>query len=218
MNIDGLLKRFFPMQEDAPVTIEVFDKDSIYAVYADIVRLLNASPDIELGVLQGLSYCFYEVLDNVLTHSEKPCGTIIMRYMAVKEVIRILVADDGIGVQASLAENVAFKGLSEEDALRRCIEDKVTDGKGMGFGLYSTARLVKNAGIQLVIHSGHSVMTYDGNEVTIAKAGLWQGTLVYFELHANKEIDPNEVVDNRMDCAEQFNDTFMVDDDMDELW
>ena len=218
MNIDGLLKRFFPMQENAPVTIEVFDKDSVYAVFGDIVRLLNASPDIELGVLQGLSYCFYEVLDNVLTHSEKQCGTTIMRYVVERGLIQILVADDGIGVQASLAENEVFKGLSEEDALRRCIEDKVTDGKGMGFGLYSTSRLVKNAGIQLVIHSGHSVMTYNGEEITITQAGFWQGTLVYFELHANREIDPNEVVDNRMDCAGQFNDMFLEDDDIDELW
>ena len=217
MNIDRLLRRYFSVEDVSP-TIEVFDKDSIYAVYSDIVRLLNAYPDIELSVLQALSYCFYEVLDNVLTHSEKFCGTIIMRYVARQEMIQVLVADDGIGVRASLAQNVVFKELSEADALMRCIEDKVTDGKGMGFGLYSTSRLVKNAGIQLVIHSGHSVMTYNGEEITITQAGFWQGTLVYFELHANREIDPNEVVDNRMDCAGQFNDMFLEDDDIDQLW
>ena len=171
MNIDRLLRRYFSVEDVSP-TIEVFDKDSIYAVYSDIVRLLNAYPDIELSVLQALSYCFYEVLDNVLTHSEKFCGTIIMRYVARQEMIQVLVADDGIGVRASLAQNVVFKELSEADALMRCIEDKVTDGKGMGFGLYSTSRLVKNAGIQLVIHSGHSVMTYNGEEITITQAGF----------------------------------------------
>ena len=69
MNIDRLLRRYFSVEDVSP-TIEVFDKDSIYAVYSDIVRLLNAYPDIELSVLQALSYCFYEVLDNVLSHSE----------------------------------------------------------------------------------------------------------------------------------------------------
>ena len=217
MNIDRLLRRYFSVEDVSP-TIEVFDKDSIYAVYSDIVRLLNAYPDIELSVLQALSYCFYEVLDNVLTHSEKFCGTIIMRYVARQEMIQVLVADDGIGVRASLAQNVVFKELSEADALMRCIEEKVTDGKGMGFGLYSTARLIKNVGIRLVIHSGHSMMTYDGQEMRTEQVDFWQGTLVYFELHANREIDPNEVVDNRMDCAGQFNDMFLEDDDIDELW
>ena len=61
-------------------------------------------------------------------------------------------------------------------------------------------------------------MTYNGEEVTVTQAGFWQGTLVYFELHSNKEIDPNEVVDNRMDCAGQFNDMFLEDDDIDQLW
>lgn len=217
MNIDRLLKRYFTM-EGAPITIEVFDKDSIYSVYADIVRLLNAYPDIELSVLQALSYCFYEILDNVLTHSEKLCGTTILCYAKDQKMIQLLVADDGIGIKASLAQNAAFKEASETEALRRCIEDRVTDGKGMGFGLYSTARLIKNAGIQLVIHSGHSLMIYDGKETVVKQADFWQGTLVYFELHANKEIDPNEVVDNRMDCEGQFNDTFMEHDEIDELW
>ena len=51
--------------------IEVFDADTIYNTYNDIVGLLNSKPDIEISVLQALSYCFYEVLDNVLTHSER---------------------------------------------------------------------------------------------------------------------------------------------------
>ena len=72
--------------------IEVFHSDTIYNTYNDIVGLLNSKPDIEISVLQSLSYCFYEVLDNVLTHSERQCGTAIMCYLPENSKIQILVA------------------------------------------------------------------------------------------------------------------------------
>ena len=217
MNINRLINSYFLCQEPAPI-IEVFDKDTIYSTYKDIVSVLSNNPNIELSILQGLSYCFYELLDNVLTHSKKECGTVLLQYQVSSNRIQILVADDGIGIRKSLSENPIYKDITEKEALLLCIKDNVTDGKGMGFGLYSTARLIKNVGIRLVIHSGHSMMTYDGQEMRTEQVDFWQGTLVYFELHANREIDPNEVVDNRMDCAGQFNDMFLEDDDIDELW
>ena len=169
-------------------------------------------------MLQGLSYCFYEVLDNVLTHSEKICGTVLMRYLSEENKIQILVADDGIGVKASLCANPKYENISEEEAVRTCIMDGVTDGKGMGFGLYSTSRLIQNVGITLEIHSGNSLLIYDGSNTQVVKASYWQGTIVYFELHSNKEINPNDIVDNRTDCEGQFNDEFMKEDELDNLW
>ncbi len=217
MNIDKLLHKYFDIEEATP-NIEVFDTKNIYDVYSDIVRLLNGYPDIELSVLQGLSYCFYEVLDNVLTHSEKVCGTVMMRYTPEQSLIQILVADDGIGIMKSLSSNPAYVNLSEEDAVKLCIKDRVTDGKGMGFGLYTTTLLINNAGIRLDIHSGSSVLKYDGEKTLIDKDEYWQGTIVYFELHSDKDFDPNEIVEYRTDCVSQFNDTFMDDNKLDELW
>ncbi len=217
MNIDKLLHKYFAAEGVTP-SIEVFDTKNIYDVYSDIVRLLSSYPDIELSVLQGLSYCFYEVLDNVLTHSEKVCGTVMMRYVSERSLIQILVADDGIGVRESLSVNPIYAGISEEEAVKRCIEDRVTDGKGMGFGLYTTARLISNVGIRLDIHSGSSVLKYDGEKTLIDKDEYWQGTIVYFELHSDKDFDPNEIVEYRTDCVSQFNDVFMDDEKLDELW
>ncbi|MBQ3191709.1 MAG: ATP-binding protein [Bacteroides sp] len=217
MNIDKLIHKYFN-GESLSLTIEVFDNDTIYNTYTDIVRLLNGYPDIELTMLQGLSYCFYEVLDNVLTHSEKICGTVLMRYLPEDNKVQILVADDGIGIKASLCTNPQYAGISEEEAVRTCIMDGVTDGKGMGFGLYSTSRLIQNVGITLEIHSGNSMLIYDGLNIHITEASYWQGTIVYFELHSNKEINPNDIVDNRTDCEGQFNDEFAKTDELDNLW
>lgn len=165
-----------------------------------------------------MSYCFYEILDNVLTHSEKVCGTVLMRFLPDLEMIQVLVADDGVGIHKTLSSNPKYATITESDAISSCIKDKVTDGKGMGFGLYSTSRLIKNAGIKLEIHSGNSLMSYNGCNTTVKTEDYWQGTIVYFELCSNKEIDPNDVVDNRTDCISQFNDTFIDTDDFDNLW
>lgn len=217
MNVDRLIKRYFSDTDRQPM-IEVFDHDTIYGTYRDIVALLNSYPDVEVSMLQALSYCFYEVLDNVLTHSERKCGTAIMRYVPEANKIQILVADDGIGVVDSLRTNPQYADISEMDAVRHCIDDGVTDGKGMGFGLYSTSRLIKNVGITLEIHSGRSKLVYDGVNIRMEEALKWQGTIVYFELYSNKEIDPNDVVDNRTDCESQFNEEFCGEDDLDNLW
>lgn len=217
MNVDKLLQRYFTDSKRQPM-IEVFDHDSIYNTYRDIVQLLNGYPDIEVSVLQALSYCFYEILDNVLTHSERKCGTAIMRYLEEENRIQILVADDGVGITTSLRNNPIYANISEEEAIKRCIEDGVTDGKGMGFGLYSTARLIKNVGITLEIHSGSSKLIYDGENIDILKVQEWNGTIVYLELHSDKDIDPNNVVDNRTDCESQFNEEFYKEDELDNLW
>lgn len=217
MNVDRLIKRYFSDTDLQPM-IEVFDHDTIYGTYRDIVALLNSYPDVEVSVLQALSYCFYEVLDNVLTHSERKCGTAIMQYVPEANKIQILVADDGIGVAASLRTNPQYADISETDAVRHCIDDGVTDGKGMGFGLYSTSRLIKNVGITLEIHSGSSKLLYDGVNIRMEDALKWQGTIVYIELYSNKEIDPNDVVDNRTDCESQFNEEFCGEDELDNLW
>lgn len=217
MNVDKLLRKYFTGNTISP-TIEVFDSDTIYDVYADIVHLLNSYPDIELSVLQGLGYCFYEVLDNVLTHSEKECGTVIMRYLPDENRIQVLVADDGIGIHRSLLTNPVYKDLTEREAVERCILDKVTDGKGMGFGLYSTSRLIDNAGIRLEIHSGCSLLVYEGRSANVVEQNYWRGTIVYFELHSDREINPNEVVENRTDCESEYNDLFNDTENLEELW
>lgn len=133
-------------------------------------------------------------------------------------MIQILVADDGMGIRKSLAENPLYAQLSEPEAIEKSIQDTVTDGKGMGFGLYSISRLIKNVGIRLEIHSGMHTLMYDGETMYVDLSPLWQGTIVYFDIHSNREINPNEVVDNRTDCESQYNEEFAPIDDLEQLW
>ena len=107
-----------------------------------------------------------------------------------------------MGIRASLAENEQYKDVSEAEALRLCLQDSITDGKGMGFGLYTTSRLVASIGKEFILHSGrHKLIIKDGT-TSVNENGFWQGTLIYMEIGTGEEIDPNQVVDHRADAAE----------------
>ena len=217
MNVDSLLHQYFPGTEK--VCIEMFDDKNIQQVYRRLVEVLIRQPEIETSLLQGMSYCFYEILDNVITHSGKPNGIVITHYSESKSLIRILVADDGIGVRASLSANDKFSDITEKQALEYCIKDSVSDGKGMGFGLYSTSRLVNTSGHKLVIRSGNYTLFANGG-ISVEPSDFWQGTIVYLELRSDTDIDPAEIVDHRTNPEDEFEVLFLDgrNPELDELW
>lgn len=217
MNLSTLIKQYFSASNNE-VTIDVFDEKSIYAVYHRVVSVLTQHIDIETTVLEAMSYCFYEILDNVLTHSGKELGTVITQYDPTHHILSFLIADDGIGVQASLAENENFKNISEPEALKICIEDTITDGKGMGFGLFSTSLLNNQAGLLFEVRSGNHAMQVKDGITTTKETEPWQGTIVYLQLQTNKEINPAEVVANRTDVSAQYRETFLNDNELEQLW
>lgn len=216
MNVAFLLKQYFHGTENT--SIDVFDSHSLNDVYQQVLQTLTSHFEIEVSILQALSYCFYEILDNVHIHSGKPLGTAITHFDSRNDILRILVADDGMGIRQSLAENDKFRDITEADAIRMCIEDSVTDGKGMGFGLYATSRLMKDVGLQFVLHSGNHKLIHKGDKTEVIENGYWQGTIVYMEITTSKEIDPNEVVDHRTNAEEQYNEAFVETERLESLW
>jgi anti-sigma regulatory factor (Ser/Thr protein kinase) len=133
MDVAFLIDKYFKGAKN--VSIDVFDAQTLNAVYRDIVSVLTSRIEIEVSVLQALSYCLYEMMDNIHIHSGKPLGTAITYYDAENKQLSILVADDGMRIKASPSENKDFKHISEAEALKLCLEDQITDGKGLGFGL-----------------------------------------------------------------------------------
>ena len=217
MNVSTLIKQYFASDSD-DVAIDVFDEKNIYDVYERVIETLSQHVNIETTLLQALNYCFYEILDNVLTHSGKELGTVITQYDPTNHILSFLIADDGIGVQASLSENEKYKHISESEALKICIEDTITDGKGMGFGLFSTSMLNNQAGLLFEVRSGNHMMQVKDGKITTKETEPWQGTIVYMQLQTDKEINPAEVVANRTDVAAQYREAFLEDNELEELW
>ncbi len=217
MNVAALLNKYFGDRNASQVSIDVFDKDSIDAVYSRVIKVLRSYLSIELGVLQALSYCFYEVLDNVLIHSDKHLGTVITANDEENHILRVLVADDGVGVHKSLTVNHLYKSLSESDALHAVIKDKVTDGNGLGFGLYATYLLIKNTQSVFEVHSGNHYLLMNDDNIVVEECEFWQGTIVYMQLRTDVDIDPNAVVEYRTDVEDEY-DIMFNDNNPSELW
>ena len=216
MDVAFLLDKYFKGTKD--VSIDVFDAQTLNAVYKDIIGAMTSHFEIEVSVLQALSYCLYEIMDNIHIHSGKPLGTAMTSYDSNQKTLSILIADDGMGIKASLSENEKYKDITEAEAVRMCLEDKITDGKGMGFGLYTTSRLVERTGKEFILHSGtHKLVRKDGNE-SVMENDLWQGTLIYMVIGTNEEIDPNQVVDHRTDVEDEYNEAFVETEELESLW
>ena len=216
MDVAFLLDKYFKGAKN--VSIDVFDAQTLNNVYKDVVSAMTSHFEIEVSVLQALSYCLYEMMDNVHIHSGKPLGTAMTLYDNVQKTLSILIADDGMGIKASLTENEQYREITEAEALKMCLEDKITDGKGLGFGLYTTSRLVDSIGKEFILHSGkHKLIRKDGQE-SIVENGFWQGTLIYMVIGTGEEIDPNQIVDHRTDVVEEYNETFVESSEIESLW
>ena len=216
MDVAFLLDKYFKGAKD--VSIDVFDAQTLNNVYKDVVTAMTSHFEIEVSVLQALSYCLYEMMDNVHIHSGKPLGTAMTSYNDTQKTLSILIADDGMGIKASLSENEQYREITEAEALKMCLEDKITDGKGLGFGLYTTSRLVDTIGKEFILHSGkHKLIRRDGQE-SVVENGFWQGTLIYMVIGTGEEIDPNQIVDHRTDVVEEYNETFVESSEIESLW
>lgn len=216
MDVAFLLDKYFKGAEN--VSIDVFDAQTLNNVYKDVVTAMTSHFEIEVSVLQALSYCLYEMMDNVHIHSGKPLGTAMTSYNDTQKTLSILIADDGMGIKASLSENEQYCEITEAEALKMCLEDKITDGKGLGFGLYTTSRLVATIGKEFILHSGkHKLIRKDGQE-SVVENGFWQGTLIYMVIGTGEEIDPNQIVDHRTDVVEEYNETFVESSEIESLW
>lgn len=203
------------------IEISKFDKDTVFSIYDSIIKILDSFPSIELTVLQGLGYCFYELLDNVLNHSEENYGWVVAHYYKAESTIRIMICDTGIGIHKSLTtspKNELFKKYTEEEAISECINDKVTNGNGMGFGLYSTANLIKDCESELIIYSGNKKLYCNQERKKVEDIPYWQGTIIFIKLRSDICIDPDKVVDYKTDCADQYNDMFNQEHSLDDLW
>ena len=111
MDVAFILDKYFKGMGN--VSIDVFDAQTLNTVYRDVVNAMTSHFEIEVSVLQALSYCLYEMMDNVHIHSGKPLGTAMTHYDNSRKALRILIADDGMGIKESLAENERFKDITE---------------------------------------------------------------------------------------------------------
>lgn len=118
MNFFEELKVKLPFQceeakGESSLRIQRYNRESQLSVLKEILQILRLKSSMHENVYTGLDYCFNEILDNVLNHSETGEGWIAAQYFPNLNSIRLIVCDSGIGVQKSL--NIIHQ-FSEEEA------------------------------------------------------------------------------------------------------
>lgn len=124
---------------------------------------LSKTTICEDGVLKGMMWCVYEILDNVLLHSQSNRGYVMAQYHKKTNLIAICVYDCGIGIQASLS-NGNLDTENEIEAIRLAIQEGIGDGQGQGNGLYGLSQIIKENGGRLAISTGNSTLMFNNND------------------------------------------------------
>lgn len=173
------------------------------------VDALSTLSECESGVLDSISWCINEVMDNVLTHSECTEGYVMAQLHPKTNHIAVCVYDSGIGIFNSLRYS-KHHPKKEIDALTLAIQEGIGDGKGQGnglFGLYESVR--KNSGILSLTSGGSSIMLTESgsinkyDRVPILSPSAKQ-TIVDFQINLNKTIDFKSVFSSINSSYEVF--------------
>lgn len=162
------------------------------------MEALTDQVQCEEGVIDSITWCLYEVMDNVFQHSHAEAGFVMMQLHRGRRQCTVAVGDTGIGIQKSLATTRAAPLEVLRDpalAIGHSLQQGVTSkgGQNQGNGLYGLRRAVEINGGQLNIHSGWG------------KWSLRRGQVDSFTNRYLPLVDPEDhqatLVDWQLDCS-----------------
>lgn len=211
MNFFENLKVEFPFEvqktdDGTAVRMQKYNRENQLEVLQSILKVLRNNSSMHENVYTGLDYCLNEILDNVLNHSEENEGWVVAQYSEELNSIRLIVADFGIGIHKSL--NIRHN-FSESEALFKCIEEGITNGKGQGHGLYATSSFVKLNKGWLSVCSGTKKLNVTEKQTIVKDVAGWNGTYVYLRINTNIDVDYTEFTSKNYDYKKQiFEDLF----------
>lgn len=182
------------------VKIQKYTSENQFEVLNSILKVLKEKSNLDDNVYASLDYCFNEILDNVLNHTEEKMGWVVAQYFENINSIRLIVCDFGLGIHASLNQKYNF---TEAEALSKCVESGVTNGKGQGHGLFATASFVRLNKGWLSIFSGNKKLNVSEKETVVKDISKWQGTCVYIRINTNVEVDYTEFTSPFYDYKKQ---------------
>jgi hypothetical protein len=193
----------------------------------NVITILREKGEFDNTLLAALSLSLGEVLGNVFDHSRWHEGWLVAQHYEKLKKLRVMIVDTGRGIHTSLTDkpkNSAYRLFSPEQALQQCIVKGVTNGTGMGNGLYVTANFLRENGGVLMIHSGSHVLQITNRKETIEPAPFWQGTVVYLEINSNISVSPELINDGRTEFMDTFDEWITsesespTNDDIGSLW
>ena len=150
-----------------PATI-VNDDDDLSSVVNSVLDCVLRATDLkcreDLGVIE---WVINEIAENILRHSESTVGGLVhlSRFIQNKKCIEIVFSDSGIGIAESLKSVPKYSTASDCELLELATREGITNGKGMGNGLYGARSVSVQSNGYFKIYSNHGKLEI-GNKGT----------------------------------------------------
>ena len=182
-----------------------FDVVWRFADSSDIKKLVDATRDhvlesceVEEGVLTGIEWCLYEIMDNVLQHSDASCGFYMGQFTNSNKKLSLCVFDNGRGIYNSLKSSKKHSPRTALDAITLALQERVTrdESIGQGNGMWGFSEIVRLNGGSYSVSSNGAKVFFDKEEShPNERGGFYYGldnlgtTLVDFQLDCSHRVD-----------------------------
>ncbi len=151
-----------------------------------------------------LSYSTFELLRNILEHSESKSFWYSGQYWPSKKIVEVCILDEGIGITNSIKKNKKIIIDNDLDAIRLSLEPGIsTNGiaresndfySNSGFGLYMISNICKEGG-DIAICTGSKCLLINKNKESIYETSF-KGTAIRIRLDLNKLGTAKEMITN----------------------
>jgi hypothetical protein len=177
------------------------------AINQAFVDKLSKTTLCEEGVLKGMIWCVYEVMDNVILHSKSSRGYVMAQYHKKANRIAICAYDCGIGIKESLIAG-GVNANDELEAINLAVQEGVGDGQGQGNGLFGLAQIVKENGGRLAISTGNSTLMFSNSN----NEKSWSNNPIVDDCHKSTTVDFQLELSNKTDIKKALKSIGEIDD------
>lgn len=117
---------------------------SVNQILDCVLRATEIQSREDLAVIE---WSINEIIENVLRHSKSFYGGLVhlSRFMKNKKCIEIIVVDSGIGIPRSLREAQIHPEMTDYDLIAYATREGITNGLGMGNGLFGAREISKGS-------------------------------------------------------------------------
>lgn len=174
---------------------------------AENLQRIAEDQGVEEDSISSLYVALIEILSNCQVHSDLPAGMVgvaAAQAWPTGHLAQIAIADLGIGVRASLAQNAAIAPrLTDDNACRIAAEYSVTSKPHRGhkgYGLTLARQMMEyNGGRFFLVSRDEAFMSWGAEPHEQSSATLrhrWPGTLVVLEWNLDRPLDVDRVYRN----------------------
>ena len=154
----------------------------------------NLTTEDRKDLSEYLRYLVSEMMDNVVSHAQSPCGGYITaQYYPQKKKVQVVIIDNGLGLKQTLSHKYPLE--TESDAISKALEKEVTGSnsfsiynnipKHAGLGLFFLTSIIRETAGKLLLVSNDTIYRSE-NDISQKLNTHFKGTIVCFEIEIDK--------------------------------